>query len=249
MLSKSPYLNTEYIGFNTKNSLEKDILLRKAINLAIDRKKMMKYLRKNIGYPATSGIVPNGLNYGFEGVRYIKNINKAKTLISEFKKLNGIDYLSLDVTTDAQYLDVLEFIQSELKNIDIDLNINITPPSILRQGKATGKFSMFRASWIADYGNPENYFSLFYSKNHTPNGPNYTFFSDEKYDILYEKILVEKNKDKLLLIYRQLEEIILTYSPIIPLYYDMSVRLKQKNIVGLKNNALNMLDLKQVYKK
>ena len=45
------------------------------------------------------------------------------------------------------------------------------------------------------------------------------------------------------------EEIILTYSPIIPLYYDMSVRLKQKNIVGLKNNALNMLDLKQVYKK
>lgn len=249
LLSKSPYLNTEYIGFNTKNSLEKDILLRKAINLAIDRKKMMKYLRKNIGYPATSGIVPNGLNYGFEGVRYIKNINKAKTLISEFKKLNGIDYLSLDVTTDAQYLDVLEFIQSELKNIDIDLNINITPPSILRQGKATGKFSMFRASWIADYGNPENYFSLFYSKNHTPNGPNYTFFSDEKYDKLYEKILVEKNKDKLLLIYRQLEEIILTYSPIIPLYYDMSVRLKQKNIVGLKNNALNMLDLKQVYKK
>ena len=249
LLSKSPYLNTEYIGFNTKNSLEKDILLRKAINLAIDRKKMMKYLRKNIGYPATSGIVPNGLNYGFEGVRYIKNINKAKTLISEFKKLNGIDYLNLNVTTDAQYLDVLEFIQSELKNIDIDLNINITPPSILRQGKATGKFSMFRASWIADYGNPENYFSLFYSKNHTPNGPNYTFFSDEKYDILYEKILVEKNKDKLLLIYRQLEEIILTYSPIIPLYYDMSVRLKQKNIVGLKNNALNMLDLKQVYKK
>jgi len=75
LLSKSPYLNTEYIGFNTKNSLEKDILLRKAINLAIDRKKMMKYLRKNIGYPATSGIVPNGLNYGFEGVRYIKNIN------------------------------------------------------------------------------------------------------------------------------------------------------------------------------
>jgi len=249
LLSKSPYLNTEYIGFNTKNSLEKNILLRKAINLAIDRKKMMKYLRKNIGYPATSGIVPNGLNYGFERVRYNKNINKAKILISEFKKSNDIDYLSLDVTTDAQYLDVLEFIQSELKNINIDLNINITPPSILRQGKATGKFSMFRASWIADYGNPENYFSLFYSKNHTPNGPNYTFFSDEKYDKLYEKILVEKNKNKLLLIYRQLEEIIFTYSPIIPLYYDMSVRLKQKNIVGLKNNVLNMLDLKRVYKK
>ena len=46
-----------------------------------------------------------------------------------------------------------------------------------------------------------------------------------------------------------MEEIINKYSPIIPLYYDMSVRLKQKNIFGLKNNPLNILDLKTVYKK
>ena len=37
--------------------------------------------------------------------------------------------------TDAQYLDVLEFVQSELKKININLKIEITPPSILRQGK------------------------------------------------------------------------------------------------------------------
>ena len=46
-----------------------------------------------------------------------------------------------------------------------------------------------------------------------------------------------------------MEEIISEYSPIVPLYYDMSVRLKQKNIIGLDNNALNILDLKTVYKK
>ena len=169
--------------------------------------------------------------------------------LDEYKKINDIDNISLDLTTDAQYLDILEFIQSELKSLGIDLKINITPPSILRQGKATGKFNVFRASWIADYANPENYFSLFYSKNHTPYGPNYTFFRNEEYDKLYEQTLSLNKKDELNKIYEKLEEIINEFSPIIPLYYDMSVRLKQKNIFGLTNNPLNILDLKTVYKK
>ena len=163
--------------------------------------------------------------------------------------VNNLSNVSLDITTDAQYLDVLEFVQSELKIIGINLNINITPPSILRQGKATGKFDIFRASWIADYANPENYFSLFYSKNHTPYGPNYTSFSNEVYDMLYEKILYLTDDKDLNETYNQLEDIIENYAPIVPLYYDMSVRMTQKNINGLKNNPFNILDLKSVYKK
>ena len=248
-LSKNPYLNTEYIGFNLSNNLENGVLLRKAINYSIDRKKMMKFLRKNIGYPALNGIVPNGLNNNFKEDRYSKNIKKAKLLISEYKKLNNVNDIFLDVTTDALYLDVLEFIQSELKIIGVNLKINITPPSILRQGKATGKFNIFRASWIADYGNPENYFSLFYSKNHTPKGPNYTFFTNNEFDKLYEETLSETDKKKLNKIYHKLEEIIEKNSPIIPLYYDMSIRMTQKNIYGLKNNPFNILNLERVYKK
>ena len=177
------------------------------------------------------------------------NPKKKKQLNEENLKINDIENISLDLTTDAQYLDILEFIQSELKSLGINLKINITPPSILRQGKATGKFNIFRASWIADYANPENYFSLFYSKNHTPYGPNYTFFQNEEYDKLYEQTLSLNKKDELNKIYEKLEEIINEFSPIIPLYYDMSVRLKQKNIFGLKNNPLTILDLKTVYKK
>ena len=247
-LSKSPYLNTEYIGFNTSNNLNKDLLLRKAINSAIDREKMIKFLRKNIGYPAFNGMVPNGLNDSFSSNRYTKNIEEAKMMIAEYKKINNLNEIKLDVSTDAQYLDVLEFIQSELKLIGITLNINIIPPSILRQGKATGKFELFRPSWIADYGNPENYFSLFSSQNHTPNGPNYTYFSNKEYDQLYEKTLSENSKSSLNKIYSELEDIIKNYAPVIPLYYDMSVRMQEKNIQGLKNNPFNVLDLKKVYK-
>ena len=247
-LLKSPYLNTEYIGFNIQKKTKKDTLLRYAINSAIDRKKMIQYLRKNIGYPAESGIVPNGLNNDFYFPRYNYDLELSKKLISIYKSNNDIDEINITIVSDSQYLDILEFIQSELQKIGVQIKIEITPPSILRQGKATGKFDAFRASWIADYPNVENYFSLFYSKNHTPKGPNYTFFSDLDFDELYELIGDKKSisHDK---ISNDLENIIRRYSPIIPLYYDMSVRIVTKNISGLKANATNQLNLKRVVKK
>ena len=247
-LLKSPYLNTEYIGFNIQNNIKKDTLLRYAINSGIDRKKMMQYLRKNIGYPAESGIVPNGLNNSFYLPRYNYDPDLSKKLISIYKSNNDIDEINITIVSDSQYLDILEFIQSELEKIGVQVQIEITPPSILRQGKATGKFDAFRASWIADYPHVENYFSLFYSKNHTPKGPNYTFFSDRNFDELYELIGYQKSisYEK---ISNDLENIIRRYSPIIPLYYDMSVRIVPKNISGLEANAINQLNLKRVVKK
>ena len=247
-LLKSPYLNTEYIGFNIKKNIKKDTLLRYAINSAIDRKKMMQFLRKNIGYPAESGIVPNGLNNGFYLPRYNYDLDLSKKLISIYKSNNDIDEINITIVSDSQYLDILEFVQSELQKIGVKIKIEITPPSILRQGKATGKFDAFRASWIADYPNVENYFSLFYSKNHTPKGPNYTFFSDTNFDELYE-IIGNKNLISYEKISNDLENIIRRYSPIIPLYYDMSVRIVPKNISGLEANAINQLNLKRVVKK
>ena len=247
-LLKSPYLNTEYIGFNIQNNIKKDTLLRYAINSGIDRKKMMQYLRKNIGYPAESGIVPNGLNNSFYLPRYNYDPDLSKKLISIYKSNNDIDEINITIVSDSQYLDILEFIQSELEKIGVQVQIEITPPSILRQGKATGKFDAFRASWIADYPHVENYFSLFYSKNHTPKGPNYTFFSDRNFDKLYE-LIGNKKSISYEKISNNLENIIRRYSPIIPLYYDMSVRIVPKNISGLEANAINQLNLKRVVKK
>ena len=247
-LLKSPYLNTEYIGFNIQNNIKKDTLLRYAINSGIDRKKMMQYLRKNIGYPAESGIVPNGLNNSFYLPRYNYDPDLSKRLISIYKSNNDIDEINITIVSDSQYLDILEFIQSELQKIGVQVQIEITPPSILRQGKATGKFDAFRASWIADYPHVENYFSLFYSKNHTPKGPNYTFFSDRNFDELYE-LIGNKKSISYEKISNNLENIIRRYSPIIPLYYDMSVRIVPKNISGLEANAINQLNLKRVVKK
>ena len=52
---------------------------------------MMKFLRKNIGYPAVSGLVPNGLNNDFYSDRYFKNTELANKYLNEYKKINDIE--------------------------------------------------------------------------------------------------------------------------------------------------------------
>ena len=62
-MQKGPYLNTEYIGFylDTKSEAIRSTLIRKAINLGFDRKKMITYLRNNIGFVGNRGLIPKGL--------------------------------------------------------------------------------------------------------------------------------------------------------------------------------------------
>jgi peptide/nickel transport system substrate-binding protein len=209
----------------------------------------MKYLRNNIGYAANNGFVPLGLNMenSVNGFRY--NLKKAKTLIKEYKAENNKEKIELVLTSDANYLDIVEFIQRELQKIDIDLSINIVPASALRQGKSNGKFEMFRASWIADYPESENYLSLFYSKNLAPNGPNYTHFKNVEYDMLFESTYQEQNSVLRKRLYKKLDSLVIENSPIIPLYYDKVMRFTQKNVEGLTTNPVNQLNLKKVYKK
>ena len=119
----------------------------------------------------------------------------------------------------------------------------------MRQGKSNGKFEMFRASWIADYPDSENYLNLFYSKNFSPNGPNYTHFKNSQYDNLFESSYLLQNEVLRREYYKKLDSIIIENAVIIPLYYDKVMRFTNKNIQGLKSNPINQLNLKRVYKK
>ncbi|MDD3725283.1 MAG: hypothetical protein PHV83_07150, partial [Bacteroidales bacterium] len=94
----------------------------------------------------------------------------------------------------------------------------------------------------------ENYLSLFYSKNFCPIGPNYTHFSNSRFDMLYEKSQGETDINKRVEYYKEMNNLIIEESPIIVLYYDQVLRFTQKNIINLEPNPMNLLILKNVRK-
>jgi peptide/nickel transport system substrate-binding protein len=113
---------------------------------------------------------------------------------------------------------------------------------------ASNKLNFFRGSWIADYADPENYFALFYSKNLTPNGPNYFNFNDSKFDSLYNlsvslNDLNERNK-----VFKKMNDIIEEKSVLVPLYYDEVYRFYSNDLSDFKTNSFNALLLKEAKK-
>jgi ABC-type transport system substrate-binding protein len=247
---RGPYLNTEYLAYYMKTNLNElqSLKLRKAINLGFDRDKMMTYLRNGIGIPANGGFIPKGLP-GFDAsIGFSYRPELAKQLISEFKSETGIETPEVTLTTTSNYLSFCEFIQREIQKIGLQVNVDVIPASSLKDAKANGQLDFFRASWIADYPDAENYLSLYYSKNFAPNGPNYTHFSNRTFDELYEAAYLETNIEKREQLYTKMDSLVMASAPIVPLFYDEVVRFIRKNVHGLGINATNLLELKSVKK-
>jgi len=250
-----PYLNTEYLGILVdddldivKNSPLRKKLVRQAINYGFDRRQMISYIRKNVGSPANSGFIPKGLpSFDASKVKgYYYDPDKARDLLVKAGYPNGENMPEITLYTTIAYNEICEFIQHQLSEIGIKMKIEISQPVTHREIVAQSKINFFRKSWIADYPDAENYLALFYSKNFTPRGPNYTHFKNAKFDELYVMSQLESNDSIRWEFYQQMDQIIIEEAPIIPLYYDEVVRLIQKNVKDLGINPVNLLSLKRV---
>ena len=267
-LIREPYLNTEYLAFflgdDDTLSKERSLALRQAVSYSIDREKMLRYLRNGIGTPGNQGIIPAGLP-GFKDYKttrlqdnklvdslssglvdsdigYPYNPKKAEQLLND----NDLIGYELKLYTTQDYVDIAKFVQSALTEIGLVCKVEEMMPAALREKRANGNLPFFRSSWVADYPDAENYLSLFTTNNFTPQGPNYTHYSNEKFDELYQKSLTCNDLQERAKIYHEMDSLMMTEAPVVILFYDEVLRFVNKNVEGLGSNPTNMLNLKRV---
>jgi oligopeptide transport system substrate-binding protein len=254
VMETRPYLNVEYLGILMNDEKQqfnalKNKKIRQAMNISIDKRKMILYLRNNVGAAGDYGMIPPGMP-AFDSTlnRHEYNPSLAAQLLMEAGYPNGQGLPEIVLSTTSNYQDLCEFIKSEWEALGIKVKIDVNQAAIHRKMVSEQKLSFFRASWIADYPDAENYLSLFYSKNFTPNGPNYTHFSNSTYDELFKRASSENNDSIRYHLYNEMDSILMENNPVIILFYDKVFRIYHKNISGLGSNALNMLVLKRVRK-
>ena len=267
-LIREPYLNTEYLAFflGDGDTLGKDrsLALRQAVSYSIDREKMLRYLRNGIGTPGNQGIIPAGLpgyedaktprhqdtklgdsvtrSLGVSEIGYPYNPKKAEQLLKD----NALVGYELKLYTTQDYIDIAKFVQSALTEVGLNCKVEEMMPAALREKRANGNLPFFRSSWVADYPDAENYLSLFTTNNFTPQGPNYTHYSNEKFDELYQKSLTCNDLQERAKIYREMDSLMMAEAPVVILFYDEVLRFVNKDVEGLGSNPTNMLNLKKV---
>lgn len=250
-LNKHPYLNIEYFGILADTSLPivkqsplKNKWLRQAINYAIPRQQLMMYVRNGIGIPAESGFIPNGLpKDSVPVIGYTYQPEKAAKLLRDAGYPGGKGLQTIPMVTVPAYADIASYIAKQLELVGIPIQVEVVQKANLLEQTAKSKALFFRGSWIADYPDAENYMSLFYSKNPAP--PNYTRYSNNAFDVLFEQMIAETNPEKKKRLYREMDQLIINESIVIPLWYDEVIHLVQNGINDFKPNALNLLELRR----
>ena len=253
----APHLNTEYLGIMIDSNFAEpghpllDVRVRQALNHALDREKMVKYLLNGMGYPANSGFVPYGMP-GFDPEKvsgYAYDPAKSAELLEAAGYPGGEGLSVLNLKSTPNYQNIMEFVQKSFEKIGVKVEIESMMGGALREQVYQSRAQLWRASWIADYPDGENYLSLYYSPNQAPDGPNTTHFSSVAFDSLYLAALAQPTDSLRIPYYQEMDRLMLAQAPIIPLYYDKILRIVSKDIEGLATNPMNFLYLKRVKKR
>lgn len=258
-LVKQPWLQTVFLGMMQSPDLPGgktgpfagNKKLREALNYAIDKDKIVKFVLKNRGKPAVNGPIPPGMpGFNPEIKGYTYDINKAKELLKEAGYSDGKNLkLVLVCGNEEIQRSIAIAIQEQLKSVGVDMQIEQLLQATLISKQENGEFPFWRASWGADYFDPENFMALFYSKNITPNGPNRVGYSNPKVDDLYVKSLKETDNSVRMKIYDEIQKIVIEDAAWLPLYYNEQIYLLSKNIEGFYIDGLNIINLKYTIKK
>ena len=245
-LITEPYLNTEYFSFfidpNDPLGPDRARALRQAVNLCIDREKMLRYLRNGIGEPGTGGMIPVGLPGHSSTIGYGYDLKQAQHLVSE----NHLEGYLLQLSTVADYADIGKFVQSQVEQIGLQCKMEVMPPATLRSMRANGSLPFFRSSWVADYPDAENYLSLFTTSNFAPSGPNYTHYTNPTYDKLFDKALFCNDLEQRTRYYTEMDSLMMQDAPVVVLFYDEVLRFVNKRVTNMGSNPTNLLDLRRV---
>ena len=232
-------INTYYIGLNCLKHPFNKPDVRRAINYAIDRDKILNTIYEGRGRLA-EGPVPDMIRTWKNKIRYEYNPTKAREII----KREGLEEHAINfyVTADQEVVDIAEVIQSYINAVGMKVTIKQLEWSAYKEALNRGEPNMFYLSWWADYPDPENFlFPLFHSSNFGAGG-NRTWYSNPAVDRMIEEgqyTLHRKERD---LLYQKAEELIVSDAPWVFLWHRTDFIIRQPWIKNYKIYPIYSMD-------
>lgn len=226
----APMLTVYFYRLNVDRPPLDNVLVRRALALAIDRDEIVNEVLKMGQLPATT-IVPPGLAGYTSADGFKPNVAKARELLAEagFPGGRGFPRLTVLYNTHEAHRSIAEVIQQQLQNnlnVSIELQ-NMEWASFLDKVQLTD-YQIARAGWIGDYPDPNTFLDMWM----TGNPQNNTNWSHPQYDELVRGAARETDPAARLEMLRQAEQIWVEELPAIPIYFYTSVNIVKPNVKG-----------------
>ncbi len=226
---KSPFVTAA----DGKNPLQ-DLRVRKAINMAIDRKAIVQRLMDGMATPAYQ-YMPDGMFGGLPKVAEIKfDPEGAKKLLAEAGYPNGFE-LTLSSTNDRYMNDsqIAQAVAQYLTRVGIKTKVDAMTASIYFPKRAKREYSLAMGGWPSENGEASGLFQLWVASTDSPKGlgtSNYGGFSNAEFDKIYIPAAKTVDGIKRKQMLQQATQIALDNVPLIPLHFESSIWAFKKGL-------------------
>ena len=235
-----PNYGTVYYNINCSKAPYDDPLVRKALNLAIDRKTIIENVVQIDAEPAYSFLAPG---YGVDGkditadrgtfgLSETADVEAAQAALAEAGYPNGEGFptLQLSYYSNDTVKKVVEALAEMFKtNLNINVEISSNDWAIYYESVQTGDYEVGAMGWSADYLNPMSFLPLFKTGDST----NTAFYSNSEYDELVDKVMTETDAAAAAELTLQADEIVSNDYACLPLYYKSNSYLMKDYISGV----------------
>jgi oligopeptide transport system substrate-binding protein len=245
----APFLGNYFIRYNVTSKAFKDVRVRLAFSLVIDKKLLTDKITR-AGEPPADSLTPPGTGTGYQPpAGLVRDPEKARQLMAEAGYPGGkgfpiVNYLYKgDSDLDRDIAVELQGMFARELGVHMELQAQEWTAYLDTQSRMA--YDLCRSSWVADYNDPNTFLNMFV----TNDGNNRTGWSNAKYDALIAAAGREVDQNKRYAIFQEAERLLcVTDVPICPLFYYVGIEFYAPGkLAGVVPNLLDEHPFQKMY--
>ena len=236
---EQPGLNIGYLAYNTTKKPFDDVRVRKAINMAIDKKAIVDAVYLGTGIPAINPIPPTMWSYNKSIKDDAFDPAAAKKLLAEAGYPNGFttDLWAMPVQRpyNPNAKRIAELMQADLVKVGVKAEIKSFEWGEYRKRMQNGEHQMGMLGWTGDNGDPDNFLStLLGCASAKSNGSNVAKFCYKPFDDLVVKAKTVTSVAERTKLYEQAQVIFKQQAPWFTIAHAVQIAPVRKEVIDFK---------------
>lgn len=220
-----------YLGFNINKEPFGDVRVRQAITMLVNVEEVLAGVYEGFGLTANGPLAPGvfGYNEATKPISY--NVDKAKELLKEAGYENGFK-TTIWTNDNQQRMDIAVILQEALKQVNIDVDIQVLEWGAYLDNTGKGEHDMFILGLSNPVGDADYFLTqLFHSANKGLSG-NRSFYDNPEVDKLLEAARQEIEPAARQDYYDQVQSILIEDAPMIFLQHQAYLSGVSNDIEG-----------------
>jgi peptide/nickel transport system substrate-binding protein len=230
-----PSFNTGWVQINVNLPFFKDVRIREAMALAINKQAIVQGLYGGLGEVADQFMPPVMWGRSPNVKAYPYDPDKARQLLAEAHYPNGfpIDFWYTPVSRPyfPSGKEIGTAIANDLGKVGIRARLMTEESAAFQKDANTNKFQVFMRGWIGDNGDPDDWLGFFFS-HHDPNNARFAYDNPTVLSLVKQARTVTGQAERAKL-YAQIAEVAAQDIPMIPIAHAKVPLLMRKNVEGL----------------